>query len=175
GRTLKSNGTWWTGLRLGNGTMSLDVTNPSGALNRFDADPVILTATGYRNSAVQRLKVTLAPGMNLKAYTCLNTVVCAAGTISFSSATYQGSGQLIAANGNPVNASSSTIYPDVECPGSISGGGYQGAKRTVTTPRTMPGSSVFDYYVANGTAIPVSICPTYTATKALNQTVLSPT
>src|SRR5438874_2513172 len=61
-RSLKSNGTWWTGMRVGNGTMSLDVSNPIGALNRFDADPVILTGTGYRNSAVQRLRVSLAPG-----------------------------------------------------------------------------------------------------------------
>src|SRR5439155_25093292 len=77
--------------------------------------------------------------------------------------------------GANVNAvSGSNIIPDVECMGTISGSGYNGARRIVTTPRTMPGSNVFDYYIANGTAIPVSLCTNYAGTKALNQLVLSP-
>src|SRR3954462_6155095 len=47
-RTLKTNGTWLSGVRFGNGTINLDVLNPNGALNRFDADPIILTGTGIR-------------------------------------------------------------------------------------------------------------------------------
>src|SRR2546429_9691707 len=45
-RTNRSNGSWISNISIGSGTMSLDALNPNGAMNRFNADPILLTGTG---------------------------------------------------------------------------------------------------------------------------------
>src|SRR5205823_15057550 len=68
------------------------------------------------------------------------------------------------------------IWCNVEALGTIgNGGNFYGTKLGGAAPRTLPGSGVFDYYVANGTSIPLTSLPTWSGTRALNGGVLAPT
>src|SRR5256714_11923901 len=52
-RTNRSNGSWLSNVSIGSGTMSLDTLNPNGAMNRFDADPIVLTGSGTCGTSMQ--------------------------------------------------------------------------------------------------------------------------
>lgn len=69
-----------------------------------------------------------------------------------------------------------TINADVEYAGSLAGVTVNGTQSKTSTPRVMPDpSSVFDYYVNNGTAIPLASLPTFDGQPAVDEAVLTPT
>src|SRR5207244_1629695 len=61
-------------------------------------------------------------------------------------------GQKIASNSS-VTANSVTINPDVDAVGPILGSTYRGITTSPAAARVMPDSTVFDYYIANGTKL----------------------
>lgn len=156
-RTNNANGTWINNQPVGDptrtpscaGTYSLTVVNPNGPLNRSDMDPVIMTATGYKGQAVQKVQVTLVA--NKVPLTCLNTSLTAGSNFSVNG-TITAFNQVLATNGN-ATATGANITAFTEYVGSISGGNWLQTTTQVTKPRTLPDVTAFDFYIANGTPI----------------------
>jgi len=149
-RTNRPNGVWLQDQPLGSGHLTLEGIDPTdGDLTNSLYNPLLLTGVGVKGMARHKTQITLvAEGGGV---TCLEGSLHAGTDLSFDSATVQ-SGQKISAN-NSVTAVSSTINADVEAVGTISGSTYNGTRTTGIQPRTMPGSTVFDWYVSNGTPI----------------------
>jgi hypothetical protein len=172
-RTDRSNGTWFTGMSIGSGSMQLDVLNPAGALNRFNADPIVFTGTGSCGTSVQRMQVAITP--TIKPYSCLSTAMMSGSGIQFQSSAIYPSGVLVASNGT-MNLGSSYVWPNLSAVGSInvSAGYCAGTMVTGAPTRTMPGSSVFSYYTANGTTISLTSLPFANGNRSLSTGVLAP-
>jgi hypothetical protein len=81
--------------------------------------------------------------------------------------------QTISANNNVI-ASGSEIYAQVEAGNAISGEFYSGKRTVGITPRTMPDGSVFDTYIADGTAINIGAIPSSAGKATIQDVVLSP-
>jgi hypothetical protein len=175
-RSTFSNGAWATNRSIGNttvapvsqGKFSLSVVNPSGALNRSELDSIVMTATGASGGATQKAQVTL--DAKKVPYSCLSAAVSAAGSIDWTSSKVFGSNQLIASNGNVIanGMGSARIYPNVEATGSITGGRYYGSAQETAKPKSYPTSKAFDYYIANGTAIPFTSIPMISGTRRMS-------
>lgn len=175
-RTTYTNGNWVTNQSLGQGSYTLQVQNPNGLLNRNELDPVVVTATGSAGQATQTLR------MRLNAYrnplTCLEIPLTVSSLASFVTTTVSTSGgdnRTIASNVS-VKSVLSTIDADVECTGLVLGTGFLGAVRSVTTARTLPASTAFDYYKSNGTAIDVTSLyrPPLSTARTMSDVLLSP-
>ena len=149
-RTTRRNGTVVT-MPLGSGSFTVTGTDPvDGDFANSPLDPLQLDVVGYARNARQAIRLTLTP--NTTAYTCLNAAMCSAGVASFTSGTTTGG--LIATNANMVVAGSTTkLDTNVEATGTFSGTGYYASKTSGVAARVMPDSTVFDYYIRNGTAI----------------------
>lgn len=169
-RSNRSNGVWINNQTIGSGSFTLEVNNPSGALNNSPLDPVILTATGQRGVARHKTQVTLVP--TSQPVSCLRTVLFGAQALVVSSATLEGSG-IVATNG-PATAVSSLVYPALEAVSTISGGNYIGLTTATAPSRTVPDSTVFSYYIANGTAISINQIPLVSGARTINRALLSP-
>jgi hypothetical protein len=169
-RTDRANGTWFAGMAIGSGSMQLDVANPNGTLNHFNADPILMTGTGTCGTSVQKMQVSVTP--QIKPYNCLAAAMISS-SIQFQSSRFPTSGVLIASNG-AMQLTSATIAPNLEAVGAISAmsAHYSGTITSGVPARTMPGSDVFDYYIANGTAIPLGSLLT---SRTISNGVLSPT
>ena len=153
-RTNQSSGsTWASRTETETGSYSVSGVDPSD--NNFkdrETDPVVLTGTGVKGDALYRLQVTLTA--DAAPLTCLEVSLHANNDLIFNSATLN-SNQIISAN-DSVTESGSVIDSDVEAVNAINGAGFTGGTTTGITPRTMPDpTTVFDYYVANGTSITV--------------------
>jgi len=149
-RTTRTNGAWLTDVAIGNGTMSVDVTNPSGALGRSFSDSVVVTGTGKCGQAVQVVKATLRADQTPR--TCLNVSMCAGGLTTLTGATVGPSGNTIASNAG-VTAALATVNANTESAGAILGLTFKGTTAALGKAHTLPDSSVFDFYIANGTSI----------------------
>lgn len=171
-RTTHANGAWITNQPFGNGKISVSVTNHNGALNHADTDPVIVVGTGTRGLASQSIQVTLAPA--LTPYTCMYTSACAGGLMSLGNTTVSGAGSTIA-SALGISAASGSVYPDAESPVSVAGTTFYGKTTSLAAPRSMPASTVFDYYTANGTTIPYSAIPSGSGGVIFKNILLSPT
>ena len=152
-RTRYSNGVWEADRPIGTGTYTVEGFDADDAdLGDDDTDPLVLTGTGFSGDARYKLEVTLVPEM--APLSCLEVAMHVQNDAIFNSAVVAGD-QTISANNN-VSASSSTVNPDVEAVSAISGTGYAGTTTPGITPRAVPDpATVFEYYVANGTAITV--------------------
>jgi hypothetical protein len=169
-RTTHSNGVWLT-QDFGNGRFSVDVTNLAGALNNAETDSVVVTGTGVKGQAVQRVQVTL--GALVTPYTCMATAATSGGLMSLGSTKVSGAGSVIASNVG-VTAVTGTVYPDAESAGAVTGGTFVGNTTSLAAARTLPTSSVFDYYVANGTAVAYSSVPVAGGAATIQNVLLSP-
>lgn len=146
-RTSKPGPSWIASQPFGDGTISVDVTNPLGALARSSLDPVVMVGTGTRGGARQKLKVTLTPSP--EALSCLNAAWCAGGSISVSK-TLTGPGLVVATNAS-FSANSATVNADVEATGSVSGSAYAGSKKSGVAARALPSiTSVLAEYALLG-------------------------
>lgn len=153
-RTSYSNGPWATNQSIGTGTLSVSVVNPNGSLNHSLNDPVTVTATGVKNSATHISQVTLVP--QPVPCTCLNAAATANSAITMTLTTVYGLNQIMASNASITAVNLSPTYPNVEAVTSIVGLGFQGTTTVGVTPRTLPDSTVFNYYTSNGTTIDFS-------------------
>ncbi len=154
-RTARANGNWFTGTAIGSGSMSLDVTNPAGTLNRFNADPVILTGTGTCGASIQTVQATLTP--TIKPYSCLATAMMGGGSLILNGSDVYPAGALVSTNSWVKVDAGTDVYSNIEAAGTFNvGGSFYGTKTSGTAPRTLPGATAFDYYTANGTTISFS-------------------
>lgn len=155
-RTKFPNAGWAGEQPLGDGSLSLEALDPlDGDLSDDPADPVILIGTGTSGQARHRAQVRLV--REIAPLTCLRSALHAGNDLVFSSANLS-CNQTISTN-DIVNTAVSTIDSDVEAVNAINGAGYTGSTTTGITPRTMPDESAFDFYVANGTTIPLLALP----------------
>ncbi len=169
-RTNRSNGVWIKGQSIGSGNFSLDVTNPLGALNRSDFDPVVLTATGNIRNATQIVQTTLTPVA--QPMTCLQAALFSNLATTFNSATVQGS-VLIGSN-STVTAVTSLVLGKVEAVGAITGGNYTNTTTTAVPVRTLPDATVFTNYTSIGTTIGITSLTLSSGKRYLDRRLLSP-
>lgn len=152
-RTTFSNGVWATDRAIGDGSVTVEVVNPAGALDRSPADPVVVTATGKSGKARHKVQVTLASSVS--AISCLEAAVCAGGLINLNSSTVNGPNQLVASNA-AVLAVAATVNANVEAALTVTGVTYNGSTKNLCASRQLPDATVYDWYIANGTAIDVN-------------------
>jgi hypothetical protein len=138
---------------FGNGTFTITMTDPTdGELKNSPLDPVTITAIGYRRKARQAIQVTLVP--NPTGYSCISGTAVCAGAVNLTGSAAINSDPTVYSDGTIVLASSASIDAPVEAVGACTGANFYRSKTTGATARTFPDpTTVFDYYIANGTAI----------------------
>lgn len=171
-RTSFANGPWRVNQPIGTGTYAIEGRDPiDGDLSNNVTDPVELTAIGYQGDARYKLQVTLTP--RIRGFSCLEAALHANRTLAFDGTTLQ-CDQVISSN-DTVTASTSTINSDVEAVTAITGTTYNGTNTTPITPRAMPDTTVFDYYLANGTSMDLALIPKPATSYIVENVVISPT
>lgn len=171
-RTNKSSGVWKSNQPVGDGTYSLSVVDPiDGILSNSTSDPVVLSGTGSMGQSRYKLQVTMVA--KSKALTCLQVAMHSGTNLTFSGATVQSNLVTVSANGS-ATAVISTIYPKVEAVGTITGLTYNSSITPGIAARTMPGTTVFDYYKTNGTIIPYGSILLKAGKVTMEKLVLSP-
>jgi len=169
-RTNRSNGDWFKNTAVGDGTMGVNVTNPNGSLNRSPTDPVVITGTGTVGGATQTVQVRME-AVNAK-LTCLDVSICAGGQFT-TDKTVGPAGNTFTSN-TGISISSTTVDANAESAGTILGFGYNGTKTALAKPRTLPDSTAFDYYIAQGTNIAYTSIPTGSGGREIKGTLISP-
>ena len=146
-----SNGDWATDIPIGNGTYTLQGTDPvDGDLVDAASDPLVLVGTGRKGTAQQKVQITLVP--SYRGYGCLESTMHSNGDVKPTGATVH-CDQKISANSDVI-AVSSAIYSDVAAVDTVSGSTYYGNTDVGIDPLTLPDpNNVFDYYLAHGTWI----------------------
>ena len=152
------------------GTVSWIVEDSDGNLTDGDTD-LKLKGVGRVGDVVQVMSVKLTTVG--QALTCLEVAACAAGLIEFEGSSTITSNQTIHSNTSVNAAGSNTINADIECVGAITGGPYSGATTTPVPSRTVPAAAVFDYYINNGTNIPITALPKAGPNRIIHDVVLS--
>lgn len=152
-RTKRANGAWITSAPFDQGTMSLDVVNPLGALGRSSLDPVVMTATGVCGTARQKLRLTLTA--RATALSCLNAVLCAGGDITVDGNDLEAPGLVVSTNGSiTLQSGGAIVNGNVEASGSATGSTYSGTKKTGQAAKTMPTiANVLAEYALVGSAM----------------------
>lgn len=170
-----SAGTWLDRMPMGNGTISLDVTSPAGPLDRNPADPVVFTGTGRVGRAVQVVTATLSPSTN-GPLSSLTAAIGASGNIDLTNAVVEPAGMTLSANGN-VSAFGldCLIHVDVRAKGSINGILFTGQRTAEALPLEYPESDPLRSYIVEASALSYSSLPLSGSTRAIFETVLSPT
>lgn len=170
-RANHSNGTWLAGGSLQDASIDFSVTNSAGALNRSELDSVVVLADATVGLSRQRLSVQLdAKTVPLN---CLAIPLTVGGAINATSSTITPAGATIATNLS-ITSVLATIRPNVEAGVSIIGTGFFGTTTTSAAARVLPNSSVFDSYVASGTAISIGSLPLVSFKPTIQKVVLSP-
>ncbi|MEZ6068068.1 MAG: hypothetical protein R3B90_20675 [Planctomycetaceae bacterium] len=161
-----------TPMTLGRGEFSWKLVDPDGDLADDDSDAVELIGIGRVGKSVVAESVKLYPtGQPLS---CLEASFHCGGNITAGWTVNITTNQFVSSNGNiTATQTGSSITGSAQAVGSI-GGTVTGTSTTGISPRRMPGSSVADYYLSNGTWIAISQLPTLLGTRSLTKVVLSP-
>jgi hypothetical protein len=179
-RTNLGYGKWADRKPIGNGsinpgrtgTFTVDVAadNSGGSTN----PPIVVVATGAYGKSVQKLSVRLNP--TITPYSCLEPAVCVKGTAQFTNSSVYPNDELITSDGNMLGdiTWSSRIRPDVESASGIFWGRFDGEATSGTNIREFPPDTVFDPYIAEGTAVSINALPVSGIHRELKRVVLSP-
>ena len=173
-RTTYTSGVESTPMQIGPasaGTVSWVLEDSDGNLTDSDTD-LKLKGVGRVGNVVQVISVKLTTVGN--PLTCLEVAACADSLIEFEGSSTITSDQTIHSNTSVNAAGSNTINADIECVGAITGGPYSGTTTTPVSARTVPATSVFDYYINNGTNIPITAIPKSGPNRSIKDVVLSP-
>lgn len=158
-RTSYPNGNWYVKRAAGNGSCTVNVTDPIDAnLANNPDDPIVVLGIGFSGEAEQRVQVTVDPRQ--APLTCLRSAVAVGDTISLNGDILRSNNALITAQ--QMSASGAQVYGNVEAV-TVSGSTYHGTTTQVLSEKrpTMPDwSSAFNYYRTNGTQISISSLPT---------------
>ncbi len=170
-RTNLTNGTWIHEKPIGSGLYSLEGLDPiDGIIANILDHPLTLIGTGIKGDARYKLQVRLQSKGG--ALTCLQVPQHSGSNTTMSGATVSATGGPVSSNGS-VSVSSSNVGANVEAVGSITGSYYWGTKTSSISPRTMPETSVFDYYIANGTPINIASIPKANGVPTIQDVTLS--
>lgn len=147
-RTLRGLGVWMNNAPLLDGTVTVTASDPDGSATDDHADDITLTSEGRFGKARQVVTATFTPipvPMSSLAYAS-STVgpTDFRGTINANRA--------LAANGS-MTAVGAAVRAPVYAGSSITGLIYYGTQHPNSGTREHPGATVFDWYIANGTAI----------------------
>lgn len=166
-RSTWSNGTWLSNQPLGNGTFSLEGTDPrDNNISDSEEDPVILTGTGMKGTAVHKTQITLVP--TVKPLEALNTCLHSRDDIDIEN------GDQLTVVGAPVSANDrldndGTIDGDAEAGRIASEGSITGTLTVPTPSKETPDTDIIDDYIDKatwifyaGTMENVILTPTYT-------------
>lgn len=172
-RTNFVNGVWESNRRIGQGTYTLEGIDPvDGILGNLLNEPLLLRGIGVKGESRYKLQVRLeSTGVPL---TCLEAAACAGNDVQFNGAAATGTG-IVSANNNVQASGGSIIALPVAAAKSVSGSIYLSTKSQGITPRTLPASTVFDFYVSNGTVIDLASLPKSGGIPAVQNILLSPT
>lgn len=154
---LEPGGDWITNLALGRATVSTTATDPvDGDITNSDEDPLDLVGVAQVGQARHKVGVRLQP--TFEPLDCLSAAICAKSSISLPSGSSISADAPVVTNAS-FAATSATVRTDVEAVGTITGSAYYGTRTPSASARTIPGTSIFDDYVARGTAIPFASLP----------------
>lgn len=175
-RTTYSNGTWVANQPIGDGTLTIQGVDPNGPLNTLDTDPVNLTGYGYKGLSVHKSQATLIA--KPVALNCLGGCATFGGGVSLGgllSGPTVDCDQPLSTNGG-FTALTSVINGPIQYAGLLSlnlltGGSY--TTKSISA-LTLPAGTVFDYYKAHGTSIPLSSLPTANGNYCVQNCLLSP-
>jgi len=157
-------------LNLGNGTMTYALVDLDEDLADDPTDRVRIRGIGRVGEAVYVTSVLLEPsGVGL---TSLETSMHSGGDLERSGASTITTNQMVSSNGDIDNAGGSgVINGDAWAAGNISGSVSGNQAKFQNPPKEMPDpATVFEYYVANGTRIPLGSIPSQT----IHGVVISP-
>jgi hypothetical protein len=151
-RSSRPQGTWASGLPLGDGTMAIEGFDPTDSnVGNRPLDPLVLRGTGQRGAARQSMEVMLvAKGTALDA---LKMAVHCGGQFRVNSgATITATGAPVSTNGELRNEG--TINGDIECRSVGSVGTFSGSINPVAPVKPMPSSNLVSFY--KGLATPIT-------------------
>lgn len=175
-RTSRGEGLWAVDQPMGRGKFSL-MANDLGTNNQLqsssETDPLLMTATGIRGDAQYQLAVTL--NSLKKGLSCLGVALHADGAMTVAASGVLTSDQVVSSN-NTVTVTLGVVNSDVESAVAITNGGtINGSTNSPVEPRDMPNAStVFDYYVANGTYISSASLASCGGQRCMKNALLSP-
>ena len=180
-QAVRSDNTWRTRFKnnvessstvLGQGSFTWKLVDSDNNLNDDDSDSVRLVGIGRvgRTTVAESVRM-LATGQPLA---CLGSSLHCGGDIVVKSAVQFMTDQQISSGGN-ISASGflSSIQGGVEAAGTATGT-IQGNIVQNAAVRRMPGSSAFDYYLDNGTSIPIEALPAVNGIRTCEKQLLSP-
>ncbi len=173
-RTTYANNTEYpaTPLAMNGGTIAWRFVDLDGNLNNNPADGVRIYGIGRAGGATFVENVLLQP--TDAGLTCLEASFHCGGSITLNSFCNITTNQFVSSNGSiSATATPSIITGSAQAVGSIAGNVTR-TKTTGIAPRQMPGNTVFDYYLANGTWIDIASIPLTSGTRQLFKNVLAP-
>lgn len=144
---------------FGNGsfTYMLEDALGDGDLSDDPTEPVYVEVAATVGANVHRVRVRMSPGPASGAVPdpldSLGYALWSAGKLDFETATAS-CDQIMGSNNKVQGASGAQVDSDIESFGKIQGGTYNGTLAQYVVPsKQMPNSTVFDYYIQNGTVI----------------------
>lgn len=142
---------WISEQPLGNGSLSLEVTDPSdNDITDAAADPVILTGTGRQGKAIHKTQITLVPLH--RGYNCLASAIHSNDDVIFSDST--ATCDHAASANDDIKAYNSYVNVPVEAADVVTGSYYTNTYQTGVDLRSMPtAAEVKAFYEENGTWI----------------------
>jgi hypothetical protein len=173
-RTTFSSGVWIATQSLGDGTYSLSGRDPlDNYLPDDESDPLVLEGTANVGQARYVLEVSLSA--KVPPLTCLEVAWHAGEDIVIDAAAVIACDQIISANDVVETTGVADINADVEAVNAITGSVYNQATTTGIEPRSMPDPiSVFDHYIANGTAISIAAIPQDSGIRVIQRQLITP-
>ena len=158
-RTNLTSGTEYPsgGVALNGGTLSWKLVDSDGNLNDDDSDFVRIYGIGRSRGMTSVTSVLTWPsGTPLS---CLEASFHCQNNLTLSLLVNWTTNQIISSNGDiSASAFGADINGQVEAAGTVTGN-INGTSISQITPRKMPGSSVFEYYLSRGTYIDVDLLP----------------
>ncbi len=140
----------------GSGQFEFTLTDNDGDLNDDNQDSITLRSVGTAGGATSVVEVLLQPsgaGLN-----CLEASLHSSGPISIQDILT--TDQTVSANSDITIAGGMSIQGNAWSTGTINGSVTGTANQNQSPPREMPDPvSVFEYYLANGTPIPLAAIP----------------
>jgi hypothetical protein len=151
-RTALPNGTWETNQPIGGGTYTLECIDPvDGNLANSSQNPIVMTATGVKGTARQKLKVMMIESAD--PLPALGYGLHAAGPIDIAPGkSVRVDNARLSCNG--VISNKGTIQASVECQSFSPQGTIVGSSFTGVPPKALPNPGVFEMYKAMATTIP---------------------
>lgn len=165
---------WSSDQQLGNGFCSFEASDPvDGDLTDSNMDPVLIVGTGKAGGAKKMLEMQVnfdADGVN-----SLQSSIHAGLDIELPSSDMTLTVDQAISSNSTIEANDSLVQGSVEAVVDVTGTSITGTVTVGIEPREMPDpATVFDFYLANGTSIPVSSLPVLSGDRVIRRTTLAP-